>query len=167
MVKSLVYLARESVMVKSLDENILQPELLDHVGWRIWRAAQAWKAEFDAGMVALGHGWFAEARANLLAHLDREGTPQVLLVARMGLTKQAVQQFVDELVKDGIVERKANPDDARSKLVCFTKKGLRVLDDANRVKRRIQRRYVSVLGEGAFRRLMDDLTALHAAPPKP
>jgi DNA-binding MarR family transcriptional regulator len=149
-------------MVKSLDDYVSTPELLDHVGWRIWQAAQAWKAEFDAGMVGLGHGWFAEARANLLAHLDRQGTPQAQLVARMGVTKQAVQQFVDELVEDGVVERRANPDDARSKLVCFTKKGFRVLDDANRVKRRIQRRYVAVLGESGFRRFMDDLAALHA-----
>jgi len=147
-------------MVKSLDDN---PELLDHVGWRIWRAAQAWKAEFDAAMVASGHPWFAEARANVLAHLDREGTPQAQLVVRMGVTKQAVQQFVDELVADGIVERRANPNDARSKVVAFTRRGLRVLDDANRVKRRIQRRYVSVLGESAFARFMDDLAVLHAA----
>lgn len=147
-------------MVKSLDDN---PELLDHVGWRIWQAAQAWKAEFEAGMVASGHPWFAEARANLLAHLDREGTPQAQLVARMGVTKQAVQQFVDELVADGIVERRANPDDRRGKVVRFTKHGLRVLNDANRVKRRIQRRYASILGEAGFDRFMDNLAALHAA----
>ena len=58
-------------------------------------------------MIALGHSWFAEARANLLAHLDREGTPQAQLVTRMSVTKQAVQQFIDELVEDGIVERRA------------------------------------------------------------
>src|SRR5688500_9662850 len=115
-------------MVKSLDDN--SPELLDHVVWRVWRAAQLWKAVFDAGMIELGPRWFAEARSNVLAHLDREGTPQAVLVSRMNVTKQAVQQFVDELVEDGIVERRANPDDGRSKLVRYTKKGLRVLEDA-------------------------------------
>ena len=149
-------------MVKQLDDNSA-PELLDHVGWRIWRAAQVWKAEFDAGMVALGHGWFREARANLLAHLDREGTPQALLVSRMNVTKQAVQQFVDELVEDGVVERRANPDDGRGKIVRFTKKGLRVLDDANRLKRRIQKRYVSILGEARFASFMESLAMLSAA----
>ncbi len=149
-------------MVKRLDDNSL-PELLDHVGWRIWRAAQLWKAAFDAEMIALGHGWFAEARANLLAHLDREGTPQALLVTRMNVTKQAVQQFIDELAADGIVERRANPDDGRSKVICFTKKGLHVLDDANRVKRRIQKRYGVTLGETRFANLMDCLAELYAA----
>jgi DNA-binding MarR family transcriptional regulator len=158
-VKLLVYLPCESKMVKPLDDT---PELLDHVGWRLWRAAAAWKAEFDQGMVELGHAWFTEARANLLAHLDREGTPQSLLVTRMNVSKQAVQQFVDELVADGIVERRANPDDGRSKIIAFTRRGRRVLDDANRVKRRIQRRYGVVLGEARFASLMDCLETLNS-----
>jgi len=37
-------------MVKKLDEN---PDfLLDHVGWRLWRANRAWQAEFAGGMRA-------------------------------------------------------------------------------------------------------------------
>jgi DNA-binding MarR family transcriptional regulator len=149
-------------MVKPLDDMPM-PELLDHVGFRLWRAARAWKTEFDAGMIALGHHWFGEARANLLAYLDREGTSQATLVARMQVTKQAVQQFIDELVADGIVERRPNPDDARSNIVAFTRKGLRVLDDANRVKRRIQKRYARLLGDGRFADFMACLAALHAA----
>ena len=145
-------------MVKSLDDKI--PELLDHVGWRLWRLARAWKAEFDAAMVARGHRWFAEARSNLLAHLDREGTPQSVLVARMGVTKQAVQQFVDELVEDGIVERRSNPGDRRSKFICLTRKGARVIADANVVKEAIQSEYAAALGKARFGEFMNCLAAL-------
>ncbi len=81
-------------------------------------------------MAARGHHWFAEARSNVLPHLERHGTAQSALQSRMGVTKQAVQQFVDELVADGIVERRTNPDDHRGKVIHFTRKGQRVLADA-------------------------------------
>ena len=144
-------------MVKQLDD---MPDLIDHVGWRIWRLAQAWKAEFDAAMAAKGYYWFAEARSNVLPHLDRDGTPQSVLQQRMGLTKQAVQQFVDELVADGIVERHGNPQDRRSKVIHFTRKGLRVLADANKVKVEIQSRYRAKLGAARFATFMSSLDQL-------
>ena len=90
-------------MVKPLDE--IMPPLLDHAGWRLWRVSRQWKACFDAGMRARGYPWFGEARSNVIGYLERSGLPQSELVKRMGLSKQAVQQLVDELVADGIVER--------------------------------------------------------------
>jgi DNA-binding MarR family transcriptional regulator len=150
-------------MVKSLDGN--NPDLLDHVGWRLWRLARDWKAEFDAAMIARGHVWFAEARSSLLSHLDRSGTAQSALVTRMGMTKQAVQQLVDELVADGIVERTANASDRRSKFVRFTKKGMRVMADANIVKRHIQHRYAAALGKKRFAEFMKCLDILRRTAP--
>jgi DNA-binding MarR family transcriptional regulator len=150
-------------MVKSLDylEPTEKPaELIDHVGFRVWRLAWAWKNEFDAAMVTRGHGWFAEARANLLPHLDRGGTVQSLLPGRMGVTKQAVQQFVDELVDDGILERRANPADRRSNIIGFTRKGHKVLSDANVVKIAIQKRYRARLGKDRFAMLLQCLEIL-------
>jgi DNA-binding MarR family transcriptional regulator len=150
-------------MVKSLDDvgsAGKTAELIDHVGFRIWRLAWAWKREFDAAMVARGHGWFAEARANLLPHLDRGGTVQSLLPARMGVTKQAVQQFVDELVDDGILERRENPADRRSNIIGFTRKGQNVLADANVVKIAIQKRYQARLGKDRFTTLLQCLDIL-------
>jgi DNA-binding MarR family transcriptional regulator len=145
-------------MVKRLDD--MSADLIDHVGWRIWRLARAWKAEFDAAMAARGHHWFAEARSNLLPHLDRDGTAQSVLQSRMGLTKQAVQQFVDELVADGILQRRTNPDDRRGKMLSFTRKGQRVLADANIVKVEIQSRYCAQLGEARFAAFMAALKVL-------
>ncbi len=151
-------------MVKRLDDNGF-PELLDHVGVRLWRAAMLWKSEFDAGMIALGHGWFAHARSGLLAHLDRGGTRQADLASRSGLTKQAVQQFVDELVADGVVERIQDPNDARARIVVFTGRGRKVLADANRVKLRIEAEFREKLGDAAFRRLCDALGRLDGTDP--
>ena len=147
--------------VKLLDDqdngqNTVPPPLIDHLGWRLWCAFRAWQARFLAGMAAAGHGWYAEARAGVIPHLDREGTRQGVLVQRMGLSKQAVQQLVDDLERDGIVERVPDPQDRRGKIVAFTKKGLQVLADANRVKQDVEAGFRAKLGASDF----DRLTAL-------
>ena len=118
-------------------------------------------------MAARGHRWFAEARSNVLPHLERHGTAQSALQSRMGVTKQAVQQFVDELVADGIVERRTNPDDHRGKVIYFTRRGQRVLADANAVKVEIQSRYRARLGARKFAEFMACLEVLEESETAP
>jgi len=146
-------------MVKPLDD-IGFPELLDHIGIQLWRAAELWKSEFDAGMIASGHVVFAHARSGLLAYIARGGTRQADLVARSRLTKQAVQQFLDELEADGIVERIRDPDDGRGRVVRFTPRGRQVLADANVVKQQIEERFRRKLGTERFRQLVETLKDL-------
>ena len=114
-------------------------------------------------MVEIGHTWFAEARGNVVRHLGPKGLPQSKLVLRMGLTKQAVQQLLDELVVDGIVERKPDPNDKRGKLIVLTQKGLLALHDANKVKKRIERDYEKLIGSKKLSILMETLDELAAA----
>ena len=145
-------------MVKEIDELATapanhDPPLIDHLGWRLWCGFDAWRGRFLDGMRAAGHGWYAEARGGVLPHLDRAGTRQATLVQRMGLTKQAVQQLVDELERDGIVERRPDPSDRRGKIVAFTRRGLAVLADANRVKRAVEAELRGRLGNADFERL--------------
>ena len=71
----------------------------------------------DAAMAARGHGWMAEARGAVVGHLRPGGMSQSVLPAAMGISKQAVQQLVDELVAEGIVERIPDPADGRGKIV--------------------------------------------------
>lgn len=149
-------------MVKLLDENSYPP-VIDHVGWRLWQASEFWKAQLDSIMIGKGHLWFAEARGNIVRHIGPKALPQTVLAARMGLTKQAVQQLLDELVADGIVERKAAPGDKRSNLVVFTAKGLKAMHDANQAKRLIETRCRKLLGAEKFKAFMDALDAMTVA----
>ena len=143
-------------MVKKLDDRDW-PEAIDHVGWQLWQATQRWKSDLDYGLIAAGYPWASEARANIVMHVGRAGIRQSELVRRMGLSKQAVQQLIDGLVADGIVERKADRDDKRGKLIVFTAGGRKMLADSNRVKQDIEERYREVLGD---RRFADFLTML-------
>jgi DNA-binding MarR family transcriptional regulator len=148
-------------MVKSLDEDM--PPLLDHVGWRLWRASRQWKDAFDAGMRERGYPWFGDARSNVIGFLERDGLAQSELVKRMGLSKQAVQQLVDDLVAEGVVARKPNPADKRGNIVIFTRAGLSLLGEANEVKLAIESTYEAKLGAKGFRDLMAALRRLDDA----
>lgn len=125
----------------------------DHIGWTLWQATHAWRREFVAGMAASGHGWFAQARGNLMAYIGPDGIRQSDLAEKAGLTKQAVQQFVDELVKDGIVMRTPDATDARARRVILTETGQAAMRDADRIKLQIETRWRQKLGSAAFDQL--------------
>jgi DNA-binding MarR family transcriptional regulator len=136
----------------------------DHIGWTLWRAAQVWRRAFTAAMVAAGHDWFGQARGNLMVHIGPNGIRQADLVERSRLTKQAVQQFVDELVADGILMRTKDEADARARWVRLTPAGEAAMRDADRIKTEIEDQWRARLGSAAFdqmdallRRVADDL----------
>ncbi|WP_299625031.1 MarR family winged helix-turn-helix transcriptional regulator [Pelagibius sp.] len=134
----------------------------DHIGWPLWQAAFLWKEAYIAAMQAAGHDWYGRAQSNITAFLDPRGTRQRDLVARSGLTKQAVQQLVDDLEAAGIVSRSPDPEDRRAKIIRFTAKGKAALKDGAQIKRLIEARMTEGLGaEGMtqLRRLLERLIA--------
>lgn len=148
------------------------PHPPDHIGWTLWRAAQVWRVEFTAAMVAAGHDWFGQARGNLMVHIGPSGLRQGDLANRARLSKQAVQQFVDELVADGILTRLPDPTDARARRVCLTPAGEAAMRDADRIKAEIETRWRTTIGAQPFDQLDRSLSALidahqAALPPKP
>ncbi len=155
-------------MVKKLDENP-EPDadkegddalLPDHIGWRLWQAAMLWRDAYLAEMQAAGHHWFGKAQSNVLAHLDPCGSRQTGLVERSGLSKQAVQQLVDDLEASGIVYRAPDPQDKRAKIVRYTDAGKAALQDGARIKRQIEARMARGLGEGDLAKLHDLLAGI-------
>src|SRR6185437_13997376 len=155
-------------LVKKLDDTSVGkgdfPPLIDHVGWRIGRLFFQWKREFDGEMIRLGHGFMAEARGAVIGHLRPDGAPQAAVAQALGISKQAVQQLVDELEAEGVVRRIANPADARGKLVVLTARGAEAIHAGNRVKRAIEARYRQKLGAERFAALLDGLERLWDGP---
>ena len=150
-------------MVKRLDDRDRMPLLIDHVGWRLWRLAHLWKTAFGREMAARRLDWCSGARAELVGALRQGPQPQSALAAELGITKQAVQQIVDDLAAIGAVERRNDPDDARARLVALTPKGRRTLEESNAVKQEIETRFTKILGRRRFETLMDDLETLTVA----
>ena len=134
-----------------------KPELVDHIGWELWQATFVWKRRFTQAMVERGCPWYAEARGGLMRHIRLNGIPQNALAKQAGMTKQAVQQHLDELVKDGIVERVIDENDARRKLVQFTYEGIRAHRIANAIKIEIEEEYLELIGNKAMNNLKQAL----------
>lgn len=61
------------------------------------------------------------AHTALFPHIDLDGTRLTELARRMGVSKQAVAPLVEEMVEMGVLERIADPDDARAKRICFAR----------------------------------------------
>jgi DNA-binding MarR family transcriptional regulator len=145
----------------------------DHIGWTLWQATLAWRRDFVAAMSAVGHDWFAQARGNILVYIGPGGIRQGDLAEKAGLTKQAVQQFVDDLVQDGIVVRAQDDSDARARRVSLTPAGEAAMRDADRIKLQIETRWRDLLGDEGFDRLdsalrqVIALAAPSALPPIP
>lgn len=137
-------------------------ELIDHIGWDLWRVTEGWKNRFTTQMVAQGFGWFGEARGNLVQHIGRNGIAQTALAAKAGMSKQAVQQHLDDLVRDGAVERVPDRNDARRKIIRFTALGFDAMTVANDVKRDIEDQYRQLIGADAMDGLTEALRAIIA-----
>ena len=141
-------------MVKKLDRKSSAGGA-DHIGIRLWSACEAWKAEFVRAMNGAGHDWFSPSRATLLGFVPRAGVRQAELIARMGISKQAVQQLIDGLEAEGILERISDPHDRRSRIVRHTLKGLAALKDADGIKHRIETDYRRRMGSENFKLLFE------------
>lgn len=75
------------------------------------------------------------AHTALFPHVPFEGVRLTALAARVGITKQAVKELVDELEAIGVLERAPDPADGRAKLIRWTAagreglaRGLEILD---------------------------------------
>lgn len=97
------------------------------------------------------------AAADLLGHLTLAGISQSLLAERVGTTKQAVQQSLDQLEKLGLIRRDADPVDLRAKYVVLTEAGLYALEARRDAEKEVERAWLDLLGRKDFTRLRKGL----------
>lgn len=100
------------------------------------------------------------AHTALLPHIDLEGTRLTDLAKRLGVTKQAAGQLVDELVALGMLERAPDPVDARAKLVRFSKRGRQGLFDGIEILRELEEEIRARVGTSKMRVFHEVLSAI-------
>ncbi len=104
-----------------------------------------------------------EAHTTLFPHIDLEGTRLTTLATRVGTSKQAVAQLVDELVEMGALERTTDPNDGRAKLIRFARRRGRLsLFDGLDVLSQIESEYRHAIGHEVMDQLHVALVALSA-----
>lgn len=124
-------------------------------------AQEAWHLALHAALAKrnappLGAG------AELLAQLSVAGISQSLLAERMGLTKQAIQQSLDQLEKLELIRREPDPVDRRAKYVVLTEKGLFALELRNDAEKEAERMLRDALGKKELKQLGKGLRKLSA-----
>jgi len=101
------------------------------------------------------------SHTQLLPHIDLEGTRMSDLAERLGVSKQAVTQLVDELESFGVVERVPDPEDARARRVCFTARGRAGFFEGLATLRELERELGRAIGEQPLAELRSTLLAIH------
>lgn len=102
------------------------------------------------------------AHMALFPHIDlAHGTRITTLATKLGVTKQAVAQLVDDLESMGVMARVADPDDGRAKRVVFTDAGRASMLDGLAHLRSIEEELCRAIGADVMRALHEALATLH------
>jgi DNA-binding MarR family transcriptional regulator len=139
---------RKPAMPRASDWAALEADKGAITGHLLVRAARLVDEAALARVRAKGR-WPDVRRAHLqlMPHIDPRGTRLSDIAARLGVTKQAAGQVVDELEQAGVVTRVPDPSDGRAKLVCFTRDGVRAMREGLAVLAEIDALVVGAVGE--------------------
>jgi DNA-binding MarR family transcriptional regulator len=107
-----------------------------------------------------GRARLRRSHTSLLPHIDLEGTRVTDLAERLGVTKQAASQLVDDLEQLGVLARVPDPEDARARRVIFTQLGRDGLLEGLSVLRALERELATKIGEKKMEQLRAALLAI-------
>lgn len=96
----------------------------NNIGRRMNEAVRIFENKIIENLKVKGHDELTAAHINLTRNLDEDGTRLTELARRASLTKQSMSELVEQVARTGLIEKRADPNDGRAKLVCFTEKGL-------------------------------------------
>ena len=114
------------------------------------RVSQVETMDLVERLHARGHGAVQRAHIAVLGNIHTEGTRLVELARRLGVTRQAASQMVQQIEGKGFLERTADPDDGRAVLVRHTPAGRALLLDALTLMDEIENGYAELVGSKAM-----------------
>src|SRR6266508_1842852 len=130
------------------------------IGQLLGRMLRRFRVELFQRAQEAGYSEIREAHLQVFGNIDWSGTRLTDLAARANMTRPSMAELVDDLEGAGYLERKLDPSDGRAKLICLTRKGKRVMTQALRVTRDIEREYVEAVGAQRFETMAWTLQAL-------
>jgi DNA-binding MarR family transcriptional regulator len=99
---------------------------------------------------------------SVLVALDRSAIrTQTALAEAIGADKTRIIAILDELQQSGLIERVADPEDRRARLLAITKEGRRVKEAAQAAIQRSEERWLGTLSatdRAAFLRVLQQLS---------
>jgi DNA-binding MarR family transcriptional regulator len=138
--------------------------MADDLGKLLLAAGESWQAKLRGGLADQVPAAALGAGAAVLAQLDPgAGIAQTVLTARMALSKQAVQQLLDQLEAQGLVRREPDPADKRAKRVLLTEAGTAAATARAGAASALDDQLRDVLGRKRFKSLRKALRELAGA----
>jgi len=134
----------------------------DQVARHLLALSTAIRDRISAGLEAEGHTLSA-ATTQVLPNLPLEGLGMSELATRLRLTLQRTGQLVQQLESDGYLERVGDEQDGRAKRVVYTRRGERLVRDADAVMQRVSDELSAKVGAAAFARFCAALARLDTA----
>ena len=134
------------------DHSTVRKEREQRVLRMLLRATQSANEQTIAGLKARGHD-LRPSFTMLLGNLDTDGTRLGAIARRMGVSRQAVSQLLEQIEERGLVTRAPDPADARGVIVRFTPKGRRTLEAGIDVMVKLEQGYERAMGARDFARL--------------
>jgi|SRR5437868_1755705 len=107
-------------------------------------------SEFVSRLNAAGYADLRPMHGLVFQALYGPGATSSELAEKLGVTKQAAGQIVDDLEKRGYVERGQHPDGGRRKLVVLTGKALEHLAVAGRILHELEAQLAKQLDEAGL-----------------
>ncbi|MER7175592.1 MarR family winged helix-turn-helix transcriptional regulator [Streptomyces mesophilus] len=130
------------------------------VGLRYLSLGHRLRKAVDDSMAA---GGLSLARTKVLQVVERRGAiKQTALARELGQAARSVTQSVEALEREGLIERAADPGDARSKLVRLTPAGVKALAAGTAAGEQALREAFGAMGReqlADLSRLLDSLQA--------
>ena len=118
--------------------------------------------ELFARLAAEGYDDLHPRHWAVLSYLDEDGVRATELARLSGRHKQVVGRLVDELEHLGYVERRADPQDRRAKLVVPTERGLEQLRHGDEIVAEIEARHAQAIGGRNYAAFRDALRGVVA-----
>ena len=100
------------------------------------------------------------AHVNVVLYPGPQGLRPSELAARLGMSKQAVNYLLGELERRGYLERRADPDDLRSRRIVLTERGESAGLAMREAVTDVEREWETALGRARFAELRGLLSEL-------
>jgi MarR family transcriptional regulator, organic hydroperoxide resistance regulator len=133
----------------------------ENLGYLLAKASQRWNERLQEGFAEAG---YPEVRASygsvLIPLFEEDGLRMGEIARRARLSKQTITTMVRLCERDGLIERRPDPDDRRATRVHLTAKARRFAPAAERVLARLQHAAENSLGQRRLTELRRSLNEL-------
>lgn len=114
----------------------------------------------ESALRAAGFTDIAPSAGNVFPFMRPDGITVSALAELAGVRKQTMTQAVEQLERGGYVQRRANPDDRRSRLVFLTERGRTVTPVTHAAAAAVERQWAGLIGTSELENIRDDLSGL-------